>query len=169
MKKLRLYLAGPDVFREQAKDYGEQFKSKLKEFDLKGLYPFDNEIVDEDPNKMSKAIFKANLRMIKKCDIVLANLDPFRGPSCDAGTAMEIGYAKALKKPVIGYYCETTPGVYKERVELFRKATQCDDKYYNQIEDFGLQDNLMIILGCNKVFPSLDDAVQHIIDTRDEQ
>ena len=33
---------------------------------------------------------------IRGCDAVIANLTPFRGPSADAGTVYEVGFARAL-------------------------------------------------------------------------
>ncbi len=41
-----------------------------------------------------------NVAAIEKCPIVVAILD---GPDVDSGTASEIGYAAALKKPIVGY------------------------------------------------------------------
>ena len=31
-------------------------------------------------------IFQANQAMIESCDIIIANLNPFRGPELDSGT-----------------------------------------------------------------------------------
>ena len=37
------------------------------------------------------------------CDALVANLTPFRGVSADAGTAFEVGFMRALGRPVLGY------------------------------------------------------------------
>ncbi len=44
-------------------------------------------------------MFEYSLESIKKSDAIVAVLD---GPDVDAGTCVEIGYAFANKKPVIG-------------------------------------------------------------------
>lgn len=164
-KKLKVYLAGPDVFRENAKEYGEQLKVKLKEVGLKGLYPFDNEVNQETPLfDQAVSIYKANIKMIKKCDFVLANLDTFRGPSCDVGTAFEIGYAKALGKTVIGYHVYDSIVNYKAKVITYDKNSTMKSGIYKNIERFGLSDNLMIIKGCDEVYTNIDDAVNSIIN-----
>lgn len=169
MKKLKVYLAGPDVFRSNAIEHGKLLKDKLKGYGLKGLYPFDNEVGECDsPEEMARLIYKANIKMIKKCDYVLANLDPFRGPSCDVGTAFEIGYAKALKKPIVGYYCELPREEYCHKVDLFQQMTKGVDKFYSQIERFGLSDNLMVHFGCKEICTGIDDAIQAIIHMRDD-
>ena len=41
--------------------------------------------------------------MIQRADLVMANLNPFRGAEPDSGTAFEVGYAIACGKPVWAY------------------------------------------------------------------
>lgn len=44
-----------------------------------------------------------NENLIETCEIVIANLTPFRGPSADVGTAYEMGFAHALIKKVFAF------------------------------------------------------------------
>lgn len=106
MKKA--YLAGPDVFFDNATEIARSQKLYCEHHGIQGLSPLDNEL----PNTGSKfetarAIVEANISLIKQCDVVIANLSNFRGtnenPSCDSGTAWECGYAVGLKKPVLAY------------------------------------------------------------------
>jgi nucleoside 2-deoxyribosyltransferase len=143
MKKI--YLAGPDVFRPDAIEYGKLLKSTCKSYGFQGLYPFDNEVTGKDKEDISKKIFEGNKKMIEECDIVLANCTPFRGPSVDAGTIWEIGFAHAIGKPVYGY---TNIGPESEYVERVEKDT------YN-VENFGLYDNLMITHSLNFIFSDI--------------
>jgi nucleoside 2-deoxyribosyltransferase len=39
-----------------------------------------------------RTIFRKDLAMMEECDIIIANLTPFRGPSADAGTLVEVGW-----------------------------------------------------------------------------
>lgn len=130
--KPKIYLAGPDVFRENAIGYGKFLKDLCTRVGAIGLFPFDNEINPPD----SKLIFEANFKMIQECDAVVANVSPFRGPSVDPGTAWELGAAYALGKKIVTYSDELND--YKDRAQKY--ATQP----YINIEDFGLHDNLMI-------------------------
>lgn len=50
--------------------------------------------------ELNKEIGANNARGIERADAIVAVLD---GPDVDSGTAAEIGYGAALKKPVIGY------------------------------------------------------------------
>lgn len=45
------------------------------------------------------ALFKMCIEEIDKCDALVAVLD---GADCDSGTSFEVGYAYALRKPIIG-------------------------------------------------------------------
>ena len=157
---MKIYLAGPDVFRKDALEHAEKLKRECREFGFEGLFPLDNEIeAASDPRKTAYRIYKANMAMIHEADVVLANLDPFRGPSVDPGTAFEIGAGDALGKLVVGYYAETEPSIYKGRIlptfDVFTKA-------YPEIEDFNLFDNLMIEYGCSFILPSFRDALLQI-------
>jgi nucleoside 2-deoxyribosyltransferase len=48
-------------------------------------------------------IFRKDLAMMGACDVVIANLTPFRGPSADAGTLVEVGWFLGRGRPVFGY------------------------------------------------------------------
>jgi nucleoside 2-deoxyribosyltransferase len=139
MKKV--YLAGPGVFRQDAKEHGKRLKVTCSERGFIGLYPLDNKISQKFSTKagLAKAIFDANIKLIHECDFVIANLTPFRGPSADAGTIWECGYAKGLGKIVLGY--TTDDLCYNSKV--LNKLPHDG----MMIEDFSLRDNLMIHFG----------------------
>lgn len=49
--------------------------------------------------QLDAELAERNLRLIEECSVVLAILD---GPDVDSGTAAEIGYASALRRPIVG-------------------------------------------------------------------
>lgn len=131
---MKIYLAGPDVFNLFATEIGNEKKTICRSFGFEPLYPLDNEIeFTNDKFKDGKIIVDANIEMIKQCNIVLANLIPFRGPSADIGTVWECAYGKALGKIIISYNVPSQ--YYKERVEK--------DEFL--IEDFEGFDNIMLV------------------------
>ena len=82
---------------------------------------------------------------MRGCDLLIANLTPFRGVSMDAGTAFEVGFMRALGRPVLGYTNVTAD--YRERSEHYRRAAPGlldADGPDVQIEDFDGAENLMI-------------------------
>jgi nucleoside deoxyribosyltransferase len=82
--------------------------------------------------------------LIRSADIVMANLDDFRGAGePDCGTAFEVGFAVALGKPVWAY--RSIEATLAQRVEAAANESEgafCAGGYL--IEDFGLSVNLML-------------------------
>lgn len=144
---LRIYLAGPGVFRPDALEHGERLKELCAEFGFIGLYPLDKQVpnVIETPREQAAWIYRANLELLDQADVVLADLNFFRGGEPDSGTSFEVGYAAAQGKPIFGYL--EGEGSYAER--LLRQHPQlcgvsgvdCDGL---QLEAFDLPLNLML-------------------------
>lgn len=139
-RKPQVYLAGFDVFRADAVEQGRYLKALCDAHGLEGLYPFDNEVTpDLPPQETAALICNANIAMIRRCDAVLANLNPFRGVEPDSGTAFEVGMAVALGKPVWAYFEDS--GSLREQVE---HDTAGFDAQGFLVEDFQLPRNLML-------------------------
>ncbi len=145
-----IYLAGPEVFHPEAPALGLAKQEICAACGVAGLYPLDGALPpDLASGDLARAICAANIALIRRADAVIANLTPFRGPSADAGTVFEVGFALALGKPVIGYRNMVLP--YVERVRQWNGgALTADgagimrDRNGLMVEDFGLGDNLMI-------------------------
>jgi nucleoside 2-deoxyribosyltransferase len=142
----RIYLAGPDVFLPDAMEVGRQKVDICRRHGLIGLYPLDN-VVDRAATEASLRIYKANEAMMDQADAIIANLTPFRGPGADAGTVYELGYMAARGKFCLGY--SNDPVLYADRVRRFTKVKTRDgglvDAEGLTVEDFGHNDNLMVI------------------------
>jgi len=147
---LKIYLAGPDVFRLNAVTVLQAKKEKLEALGYEVLTPLDN--TPEQPSALQ--IANANLEMIHDCDIILADVQPFRGTEPDSGTVLEIGFALALGKAVCTY--NNPKASYKKRLESW------DENLGETLgglefvpEAFGLKQNLMISCNCAE-FESFD-------------
>jgi nucleoside 2-deoxyribosyltransferase len=162
---MRVYLAGPDVFEPNPKELAEKLKSVCQKFGLEGVFPLDADLTLEGlaPKDQARLIFDANVRLIRSCQGVLANMTPFRGPSMDVGTSWEMGCAYALGLPIVGYTNDDRP--YPERVEDFRERNLGlvfkDPKF---VESFELHDNLMLDCSTLAVLPTFKEAVEKIRD-----
>ena len=143
---MNIYLAGPDVFLPDAVEMGRRKVDICRRHGVIGLYPLDN-IVDRTAADVSLQIFRANEAMMDRCDAVIANLTPFRGPGADAGTVYELGYMAAHGKYCLAY--SNDPAVYADRVRRFTEVTLRDGGLVDAdgltVEDFGHNDNLMMI------------------------
>jgi nucleoside 2-deoxyribosyltransferase len=142
----RIYLAGFDVFRADSKAHGDHLRSLCTAHGFEGLYPLDNVAPPSLRGpQLAQWIYRANIALIDACDVVMANLNPFRGYEPDSGTAFEVGYAVARQKPVWAYIEGTTSLV--EQIAVRRDpgdATRWVDADGYTVEDFGLSLNLML-------------------------
>ena len=147
----RVYLAGFDVFRRDARAFGEHLRAACAEYGFEGVYPLDAEVpADLDGPRAAAWIYRSNIDAIHSADIVMANVDDFRGPGePDSGTAFEIGYAAALGKEIWAYTSDE--GTLIERVPCVPdpQGRVCERGYL--VEDFGLGKNLMIACAAHLV------------------
>jgi len=144
---MKIYLAGPDVFLPDAVEIGQRKAAICARHGARGLYPLDNEI-NLAAHDISLTIFKGNEAMMDASDAIIANLTPFRGPGADAGTVYELGYMAGRGKFCLAY--SNDPSSYAERVARFATVTKSADGHLTDghgltVEDFGLNDNLMMI------------------------
>jgi nucleoside 2-deoxyribosyltransferase len=151
MSRLRIYIAGPEVFLANALEVGEQKKALCQKYGFEGIFPIDVEVNTEgkSPQEIGICISDINERLIKSCDLVIANITPFRGPSADVGTVYEMGYAHGLGKIVIAYTNTAEPFTERTIKALDRDVSrkfdgQLRDRLGMFIEENGLVDNLMI-------------------------
>jgi nucleoside 2-deoxyribosyltransferase len=143
----RIYLAGPDVFLPNARDVGAAKAKLCADKNLIGCFPLDAALDLDGKSKAEQArlIFAACEAMMRSCDICLANCTPFRGVSMDSGTAYEIGFMRALGKPVYGYTSAKQPYAARARdARRFGAFPPASDRPDVEIEDFDHAENLMI-------------------------
>lgn len=150
-----VYLAGPDVFFPDAMERAVRMKAALAARGMEGLFPLDSELDRAqfaDRKEFGLAIARANEAMMRKADIVLANIQPWRGVEADDGTAYEIGFMAALGKILVLYTNDRRP--FAERIvsDVYRGEVDQDGPARRgrrdgmMIEEFdGFADNLMLI------------------------
>ncbi len=146
----QVYLAGPDVFLPDAAQRAERLKRVCARHGLVGVFPLD--ALPDEPGEwhalpLARAIARRNEAHIRRCDALVANLTPFRGPGADGGTAYELGFARALGRPVFGW--SNAGGSYLDRCARWpgaaRRGAAWLDPEGLEIEAFGLPDNLMMV------------------------
>jgi nucleoside 2-deoxyribosyltransferase len=151
MKIFRAYLAGPDVFLPNPMLAGMRKKDICTFYGLEGVFPLDStpNFKGVSRQEMGYIISAENEALIRSCDLVVANMTPFRGPSCDVGTAYEMGFGRALGLPVFAY--SNIAVGFTERTKQYLGTLHAKDPQGvlrddegMQLEDFGLWDNLML-------------------------
>ncbi|MCC7187063.1 MAG: nucleoside 2-deoxyribosyltransferase, partial [Acidobacteria bacterium] len=149
---MRVYLAGPDVFLPDPRARAAALKAICTRHGLDGISPLDPLAGGDPPGWAGLPepyrIARRNEAHIAGCDALVANLTPFRGPSADAGTLFELGFMRALGRPVFGWSNCATPFAARTRAAFATTADTdgtCRDAEGLLVEDFpALSDNLMI-------------------------
>jgi nucleoside 2-deoxyribosyltransferase len=148
---MRVYLAGPDVFLPDPLARGAALKAICTRHGLTGVFPMDR--LDQEPEAWTGLreplrIALRNEAHIRGADALIANLTPFRGPSADVGTVFELGFMRALNRPVFGWTTEPSDFLARTRAFLGASAAAADGVWRDgeglALESFGCLDNLMI-------------------------
>lgn len=135
----KIYLSGP-LFSAGEIAWGERLSALLREnlTDMEIIWP--HEIVPE--RAKPEGIFRANLRALDECDLMVALLD---GAQVDDGTAWEMGYFFSQGKKILGIRTD------------FRRAGESDESRVN----------LMIECSCQKVVSSTEELYLELERLRD--
>jgi nucleoside 2-deoxyribosyltransferase len=146
---MKIYLAGPDVFLPNAIAIGRRKKELCAQYGFEGLFPFDNEVSSSAAGeRIDTLIYRANEDMIRRADLGICNLTPFRGPSADVGTVFELGLLVGLGKRVFGYTNVTDDLLQRWKRSSAASFDPAADVWRDAngmvIENFGNADNLMI-------------------------
>ena len=150
MPKPRVYLAGPDVFLRDPLELSRRKKSLCERYGFEGVFPLDAELdlSGLPPRARALRISRANEELIRSCQLIIAHLTPFRGPSADVGTAYEMGFARGLGLVVFAYTnsAEDFAGrTQKSHGAKPRAGGGIEDDEGLLIESFGHTDNLMLV------------------------
>jgi len=155
---MQIYLAGPDVFQPDALQRAESARLLVSRYGHRALIPLDNEA------STAADIYRANLAQIAAADLVIANLNPFRGFEPDSGTVFEVGYAVAAGKPVLAYVDDDRP--LADRLaghlgcDLLHLGERLVDSEGMSVENHGLPLNLMLGIPLRVVRGGLEQALQ---------
>jgi len=145
MKKV--YITGPFIYDPEYKIYASKLKITCEEFGFEPVFPIEHDSSDYDtPLDNAYDVYKTTLDVLQTVDAVIVDVRPWRGVSVDAGAAFIMGIAAQREIPVVSY-TDDSMTTYLERVMLKHDTALIDAKWidkYGVVEDFGLNDNLMI-------------------------
>lgn len=116
---MKIYLAGP-LFTQGEQIFNRMIASDLEDHGHQVFLP--QEAVEEGVDEPAdiQRIFQGDVEGLDWADAVVAVLD---GPDVDSGTAWEVGYAYANKKPIFGLRTDfRTLGEF-EHVNVMIQAT----------------------------------------------
>ena len=108
---------------------------------------------------MAREIYADNIARIRQCDAMVANLTPWRGLGCDPARRSRADLPPRSAKPVFAYLnvLDEDDADHRGRVDMIMGARQDEqgrwrDGLGNEIEDFGLPENLMLWAEARRFF-----------------
>lgn len=178
VRKPKAYLAGTEIFYPDSRLTQERYHRLCEKYGITGLYPADEAPEDEYPEYEKKddslhesevQMFTHDLNHIRRCDIIIANLNDYRGNEPDSGTAVECGIARGLGKRCFAFIDDARE--MKQRFKGVVKTLpdgRLRDKNGAHLEDFELPLNLMFC-GFQLFEGTLEDALKGIRKIFDEE
>ncbi len=97
---MNIYFAGP-LFTLAERRFNEDLSAEIRRRmpELGIFFPQDCDHDLQGKPDFVEQLYRVLIEAIDRCDAVVAILD---GPDSDSGTCVEIGYARAISKPIIG-------------------------------------------------------------------
>ncbi len=114
-KKPIVYIAGFECFMKNKDELAKKAVDLCEKYGFEGISPVighqSGKEIDFSKGKKeaAKQISLNNISYINQCDIVIANVNNFRGWEPDGGTCFEIGYAYSQGKKIYGFMDDTHP------------------------------------------------------------
>jgi nucleoside 2-deoxyribosyltransferase len=146
-----IYLAGPDVFAPNPLEIGRRKKEICERHGLVGIFPMERVTLDMTMSKREQGlvVYDVMEETMSECDAIIVNMTPYHGPSMDAGSAFEMGFMRALKKPIFAY--SNTASLFADRVVAYwegkvtpRGNGEREGADGMALEEFDMVDNLML-------------------------
>ena len=95
---MKVFLSAP-LFSKSERDFNSDIAKKLRDSGFEVWLAQESPFIEEGSHEEKKRIYEKDISALKASDVVVAVLD---GVEVDAGVAFEMGFAKALGKPIIG-------------------------------------------------------------------
>ena len=135
---MKVFLASP-LFNESERQFNSQIAKTLRENGFEVWLAQEAMLMNTESHRDKETIYKYDIRALETSDIVLAILD---GIDVDSGVAFEMGYAKALNKPVIGLKTD------------YRTFSRTDEV------------NLMLEVSVDKICASVDEVINLLQESK---
>lgn len=144
------YLSGPERYDEDAaRKYG-MMKQVCERHGIDARTPLDwadevKELHTDNLYTRTANLFDNYQQQVRNCDLIIADLNDYRGYECCNDTGFECGMAFQLGKALYGYMDDARP--MKERVPHLGEAREFRDMTGCNVENFDYPLNLMF--GCS--------------------
>ena len=141
-----VYLAGPERYDEDACERYKIMKQLCDQYGFEALAPIDwapgvQKIESDNPYTTAANLFDNYQQHVRNCDLIIANLNDYRGYECSNDVAFECGMAFELGKKLYAYLDDTRPLI--ERIPHLGEDHEYRDMMGANVENFNYPMNLM--------------------------
>jgi nucleoside 2-deoxyribosyltransferase len=116
---MQIFLAAP-LFSESEREFNEKVAEDLREGGFDVWMAQEAPFIKEGSHEEKKRIYEKDVSALRGSDVVVAVLD---GVEVDSGVAFEMGFAKALGKPIIGLKTDYRTFSRMEEVNLMLEVS----------------------------------------------
>lgn len=162
-----VYLAGPERYDEDAKAVYARMKGLCKKHGLYALTPLDwtEDVSEVQENCLYTAAavqFSHWQQCVRDCDVVIADLNDYRGYESSNDVAFECGMGFQLGKKLFGYLSDGRPA--KEKVPNLGADQEYRDMIGANVEDFNYPVNLMFACSMDIMEGRFEDVIVKIAE-----
>ena len=116
---MKVFVAAP-LFNEAERTFNAQTAKTLRDNGFEVWLAQEAPFIQHGNHKEKRMIYDSDILALKNSDVIVAVLD---GAEVDAGVAYEMGYAKALGKPIAGLKTDYRTFSEKEKVNLMLEVS----------------------------------------------
>ena len=167
VRRPKAYLAGFEMFYPDGIERGEEWKRIAAKYGIEGIFPPDaapeNDPIapyvrkDDSEAEFWYGIFMDDVNHMRRSDMIIAQLQDWRGAQPDSGTCFECGYSAATGKRLYAW-CEDTESLAERRKAM---ATADEDGTLRDSEGYAFEDRespLDNLFSCMTVASSFEEA-----------
>lgn len=160
-----VYISGVGRYKENAKKEFEELKQVCSQYGLKAVAPTDwvdsvKEIKTDNPYVWAANIFNNYQQHVRECDIIIADLNEYRGYEINNDVGFECGMGFQLKKKLYGYMQNASPLI--ERIPHLGEKNEYRDHTGCNVENFNYPANLMFSCSMDIVQGGFEDVVKKV-------
>ncbi len=149
-----VYLAGVGRYQENAQEIFGKMKEICAAYGLQAFSPVDwaagvEQLKTENPYVWAQNLFDNFQQHVRNCDVIVADLNNYRGYEVNNDVGFECGMGFQLGKKLYGYMDDTSPMIRK--IPHLGADKEYRDHTGSNVENFNYPCNLMF--GCSmKIF-----------------
>lgn len=160
-----IYISGVGRYKEDAKKYFEELKQICSKYGLKAVAPTDwvdsvKEIKTDNPYIWAANVFDNYQQHVRECDIIIADLNDYRGYEINNDVGFECGMGFQLGKKLYGHMQNTLPLI--ERIPHMGEENEYRDHTGCNVENFNYPANLMFSCSMDIIQGGFEDVVKKV-------